>query len=157
MLPVKHIAPALFGIALALTTGPALAQTASHEGHAASELSLSLNAGQRWRGDKNMHQGMQALRDEFAARIDAIHENRLSADDYRVLAATVTEQTNFMIENCQLEPEADEQLHIVLSQVIEGGSNMEGGSDPRMGAVAVVQALNAYGEHFEHPGWQPLD
>ncbi len=156
MLPVKLMAPALFGIAIALATGPALAQTASHDGHAASEFSLSLNAGQKWQGDENMLKGMQALRDEFAARIDAIHEDRLSADDYRALAATVTEQTTFMIENCQLAPEADEQLHIVLAQVIEGASNMEGGNDPRMGAVMVVQALNAYGEHFEHPGWQPL-
>ncbi len=34
---------------------------------------------------------------------------------------------------------------------------MEAGSEPRAGAVLVVEALNAYGEHFEHPGWQPLD
>ena len=157
MLSARHIAPALFGIALALAAGPAAAQTASHHGHAASELALSLDAGRKWQGDENMRKGMQAIRDEFAARIDAIHEDRLTAGDYRALAAVVTEQADFMIENCQLAPEADEQLHIVLARTLEGASEMEGESGPRAGAVAVVQALNAYGEHFEHPGWQPLD
>ncbi len=66
-------------------------------------------------------------------------------------------QTDFMIENCELEPAVDEQFHSVLGQIIEGASEMEEGKQPRQGAVLVVQALNAYGEHFEHPGWKPFN
>ena len=154
-----RIAPALFGLGLALgyAAGPGLAETTSHEGHAASELALTLNAGQKWQGDDNMLKGMDAIRTDLAAHLDAIHEDRLPAEDYKTLAATVLEQTDFMIENCVLEPEVDEQLHSVLGQVIDGASDMEAGSEARAGAVLIVQALNAYGEHFEHPGWQPLD
>lgn len=157
MLTVKYIAPALFGIALSLTPVSGFAQSTSHDGHAASELALTLNAGAKWQGDDNMHKGMDAIRTAIAADLDAIHEDRLPAEDYKTLAAEVMAQTDFMIENCVLEPAVDEQLHSVLGQVIEGASDMEAGSEPRAGAVLVVEALNAYGEHFEHPGWQPLD
>ncbi len=37
-----------------------------------------------------------------------------------------------------------------------GISALEAG-EIETGAVSIVQALNAYGEHFEHPGWQALD
>ena len=30
----------------------------------------------------------------------------------------------------------------------------EGGQE--QGAAAIVQALNAYGDHFDHPEWKPL-
>ncbi len=157
MLTVKYIAPALFGIALSLTAAPGFAETSSHQEHTASELVLSLNAGEKWQGDDNMHKGMDAIRTAIATNFDAIHEDRLPAEDYKALAAAVMEQTDFMIENCVLEPEVDEQLHSVLGQVIDGASDMETGSEPREGAVMIVEALNAYGEHFEHPGWQTLD
>lgn len=157
MLSVRHIAPALFAASLALAGGPGVAETAAHHGHAAGELALSLNAGQKWQGDENMHKGMDAIRQAFAASLEAIHEDRLPGEKYRDLAATVMEQTDFMIENCELEPETDAQLHMVLGQVIDGAADMEEGEAPRAGAVKVVEALNAYGEHFEHPGWQPLN
>ncbi|WP_347309677.1 hypothetical protein [Defluviimonas sp. SAOS-178_SWC] len=157
MLSIRQIAPALVAASLALAGGPGLAETASHQGHAAGEIALSLNAGQKWQGDENMHKGMDAIRQAVAARLDAIHEDRLPEEEYRALAATVMGQTDFMIENCDLEPETDAQLHIVLGQIIEGVSDMEESDAPRGGAVKVVMALNAYGEHFVHPGWQSLN
>tara|TARA_R110002110_G_scaffold147570_3_gene338144 strand:- start:10678 stop:10896 length:219 start_codon:yes stop_codon:yes gene_type:complete len=47
------------------------------------------------------------------------------------LASKVLGQTDFMIENCKLEPKADAQLHIVLGQIIEGASECSGGSSQR--------------------------
>lgn len=145
------------GLALGLSSGAGLAATGTHEGHATGHLSLSLNAGEKWQGDDNMHKGMEGIRAAITARSGEIHENTLAADQYRSLAAEILTQTDFMIENCDLEPAADEQLHIVLGQVIEGASEMENGSEPRAGAIMVVQALDAYAKHFEHPGWRPLD
>ncbi len=157
MSTIKHIAPALFGIAFALSAGAGIAESTSHQGHAASELSLTLNGGAKWQGDDNMFKGMDALRTAMATKLEVIHEDQLPAEDYNSLAATVLAQTDFMIEHCDLEPEVDEQFHRVLGQVIEGAFEMEEGSEPRAGAVMIIQALNAYGEHFEHPGWKPLD
>ena len=56
-----------------------------------------------------------------------------------------------------LAPEVDEQFHLVLGQVLEGISELESSDAPRDGAVMIVEALNAYGEHFEHPGWQMIN
>jgi hypothetical protein len=157
MSTIKHIAPALFGIALSLTPVSGFAESTSHDAHGASELVLTLNAGAKWQGDDNMLKGMDAIRTAMATNLEAIHEDSLPAEDYKTLAAAVMVQTDFMIENCELEPAVDEQLHSVLGQVIAGASDMEAGSEPRAGAVMIVEALNAYGEHFEHPGWQPLN
>jgi hypothetical protein len=33
---------------------------------------------------------------------------------------------------------------------------MKAGSHREEGAVKVVEALNAYGKHFNHPGWKPI-
>lgn len=159
MFSTKGIARAFLavGLVLGIAAGPGFAENASHQGHEANHLVLSLNAGQKWRGDGNMFKGMEAIRAAIAAKVGDIHQNTLTDEGYKSLAVTVTRQTDFMIENCKLEPAVDEQFHIVLGQVIDGASEMEAGSAPRAGAVSIVQALNTYGDHFEHPGWQPLD
>ena len=157
MFTVKYIAPALFGIALSLTAVPGFAQSSSHQEHAASELALSLNAGEKWQGDDNMHKGMDAIRNALAGQLVEIHEDRLPTEGYEALAIEVINQTDFMIENCVLEPEVDAQFHVVLGQVIEGAYDMETGDQPHAGAVERVPAPHAYGGHCEHPGWQPLD
>lgn len=61
-----------------------------------------------------------------------------------------------MVENCVLEPEVDEQFHVVLGEVMTGVSALEEG-EVETGAMTIVQALNAYGEHFEHSGWQAFN
>ena len=55
-----------------------------------------------------------------------------------------------------LEPKVDEQFHVVLGEVMNGVSALEKG-EVETRAVTIVQALNAYGEHFEHPGWQAFN
>lgn len=72
------------------------------------------------------------------------------------MAANVQKQLDFMVENCVLEPAVDEQFHIVLEQVMEGVAALKNGK-AQPGAAAIVHALDAYGKHFEHPGWQTLD
>lgn len=149
--------PVGLALMLALSGTVAPAQTSSHEGHASAELSLTLNSGEKWQGDASMIKGMSGIRDAMARRMEAIHDNTLPADSYPTLAAEVQGQVDYMVENCRLSPEVDEQLHMVLGQVLEGVAAMEGGDDQRAGAVRIMQALNAYGEHFEHPGWQGLE
>lgn len=146
-------------LALALALGaPGIvgAETQTHEGHDASTLELVLNDGAKWQGDQNMITGMTAIRGAMAANLEAIHGGTLSADAAKGLAGDVQKQLDYMIENCVLEPAVDEQFHVVLAQVADGASALEAG-EVEPGAVRIVQALNAYGAHFEHPGWQPLD
>ena len=100
--------------------------------------------------------GMDAIRATMAANLDAIHGDTLSADDAKAIAESVQAQVDFMVETCVLAAEVDEQFHLVLGQVLEGVSDLEAGDATQAGAVKIVEALKAYGEHFEHPGWEPL-
>ncbi len=155
MQPLKPLAALAVALALA-APGIAAAQTASHDGHAASAIEIALNDGAKWHGDQNMITGMTAIRDTMTANLDAIHAGTLTADAAKGMAADVQKQLDFMVENCVLEPAVDEQFHIILGEVITGVSALEEG-EVEPGAVTIVQALNAYGEHFEHPGWQMID
>lgn len=144
-------------VVLALAApGIAAAQGTAHDNHGASTLEITLNDGAKWQGDQNMLTGMSAIHDTMAANLEAIHAGSLSEEAAGGMAAEVQKQVDFMVENCMLEPEVDEQFHIILGEVMTGISALEAG-EVEPGAVTIVQALNAYGEHFEHPGWQMID
>ena len=154
----KPLATLALSVALAVGTVPGLAAAQAHDhGNGAATIELTLNEGARWQGDENMHKGMDAIRATMAASLDAVHDDTLTADAAKEIAAEVQAQVDFMVETCVLAPEVDEQFHLVLGQVLEGISELESGDAPRDGAVKIVEALNAYGEHFEHPGWQMID
>lgn len=146
-------------LALALALGApgiAAAQTHAHDGSSEASIEIPLNNGAKWQGDQNMITGMTAIHGTMAANLDAIHAGTLPADAGKVVAADIQKQLDFMIENCVLEPEVDEQFHVVLGEVMNGVSVLEKG-EVETGAATIVQALNAYGEHFEHPGWQAFN
>lgn len=157
MRTVKSFTTVAVALALALgSAGIAAAQSHDHDSHGAGAIEITLNDGAKWQGDQNMITGMTAIRDTMAANLDAIHAGTLSADAARGMAANVQKQLDFMVENCVLEPAVDEQFHIVLEQVMEGVAALKNGK-AQPGAAAIVHALDAYGKHFEHPGWQTLD
>ncbi len=157
MKPLKSLTALALTFALALgAPGIAVAQNHAHGGNGEATLELVLNNGAKWQGDQTMIDGMSAIRAAMAKNLDAIHNGTLSADDAGTLAADVQKQVDFMVENCVLEPAVDEQLHAVLGQVLTGVGDLENG-EIEPGAVAIVAALNAYGAHFEHPGWQDLE
>lgn len=158
MLTRKNLVSSLLaiGLALGISAGAVAAESHSHDGHDASNMELTLNAGKKWQGDDNMRKAMGEIRTIMASHLGEIHEDRLPAQEYKVLATSVQGQIDFMIEKCDLPVEEDEQLHVVLNQIIEGIDEMEESSQPRNGAVKIVQAHNAYGNYFEHQGWQPL-
>lgn len=149
----------LTALALVFALGlgaPVMAQDAhDHGAHDAAVADLVLNEGAKWEGDQNMITGMEAIRATMAANLDAIHANTLAADAAQDVSTEVMTQVEFMIENCELEPAADEQFHLVLAQVMDGALTLDEG-EVEPGGLAIIEALDAYGEHFEHPDWEPL-
>ncbi len=145
------------GVALALALGaPGIATAQAAHEHDAAALEIVLNEGAKWQGDQNMIAGMSAIRDVMAVNLEAVHAGTLSAEAAGEMATEVQKQLDFMISNCVLEPAVDEQFHVVLGRVMDGVSALEDGQG-EAGAVTIVEAINAYGEHFEHPGWQALN
>lgn len=143
------------GLALGLAGGALAAGEHSHG--AANTVALKLDHGKKWAVDEPARHAMGEIRNAMAGALDAIHHDKYSAADYKALGGKVEEAVHYMVSNCKLPPEVDEQLHVVLEQVMEGADAMKGGKHAQDGAVKVVKALDAYGKHFEHAGWKPLE
>lgn len=145
-----------FGFALSLTGGRAAmaAGPHSHAGPAATELQL--DHGNRWPTDEVLRIGMTEVRGAMAAALPRIHAGQFPPAEYDALAERVQTQVEYVIENCKLPEAADQQLHLVLAQILEGVAALQGEATRAAGTTAIVQALDAYGSAFDHPGWAPL-
>ncbi len=151
----------VLALALAVLSGlaavPAVAADAGHA-HEAQPGKLKLDHGRKWATDEALRRGMTAIRAAMAARLDAIHRNTLAAADYRALGVTVEQEVARIVAECKLEPRADAMLHVVIADLMAGAEAMQGKAKttPAAGAHKVVQALDAYGSYFDHPGWAAL-
>jgi hypothetical protein len=138
---------------------PAAATAQVHQHEGATTQALELNAGKKWETDAPLRKGMSDIRNAIAGDKNAIHAGKLSDAQYDALAKKVDTQIAYIVQNCKLPPEADAQLHLVIAQIAEGSEAMKGrdkNATRRAGAEKVVAALNAYGRHFQHPGWPSL-
>lgn len=135
---------------------PAAGRSGSPHRHGAGAIELSLNQGSKWATDDPLRRGMSTIRSAMGGAADEIRNGTLPAARYGQLADTVEAQVTDMIENCRLPPDADAQLHVVLAHILDGAERMRKPEERREGAIEVVGAINAYGRHFEHPGWESL-
>ncbi len=92
------------------------------DGHS---VELQLNAGQKWQTDAPLRQAMRGIGEALNSSLDDIHNNKLDAAGYAALAGEVNQQVAYMVENCELEPEADAQLHIVIYRMMDSAQIME--------------------------------
>ncbi|CAA7611339.1 conserved exported hypothetical protein [Candidatus Terasakiella magnetica] len=131
------------------------AHAAGHDGH--GEAGLTLDHGKMWQTDAPLRAGMTEIRTAVATSLDPIHAGKFNPSDFDALAGRIEGQIDMITKSCHLPEQADAQLHIVLAQIIDGIGGMRGQSGARIdGAVAVIKALDAYGRHFTHKGWQPI-
>jgi len=147
---------ALVGTSFAATGNPTHAH--QHE-HGATITKLHLNAGKKWETDQALRQAMGNIRQTMATSLPAIHENRLSKKDYTALAQKIEAEVGNIVANCKLDPKADEQLHLIVADLVQGAEQMAGkakAGKSRDGAVRVVGALKKYGDYFEDPGFVPI-
>ncbi|MEO5338258.1 MAG: hypothetical protein H7841_15400 [Magnetospirillum sp. WYHS-4] len=133
----------------------ALAADGHDHGHSRHASGLTLNKGAKWRTDAPLRQGMQAIRDDVALLLPRLREGTLPKEDIGRLADKIDHHVQFMVANCKLPPEADGQLHIVIGHIAEGAEGMKKGKEGRKAVEAVIEALDAYARHFDHPGWKP--
>ena len=148
----------LAAAALTFGAGAYAAQGHAHE-HApgAQAPVLKLNVGKKWAGDEPLRQSMVRIRDAIEARLPAVHRGQLGAAQYAALGSEIDAQVANIVTHCKLEPAADEVLHVILAEMIEGNETLQGKNAKATrstGVVKVVHALEQYGKHFEHPGWK---
>lgn len=148
----------LAAMTLAFPLAAAAAQPGQHD-HGATHQKIELNAGKRWATDEPLRKGMSEMRGQVAAALPAAHAGKLTPAQYEALGKELNTQVGDIVRNCKLEPKADAQLHIVIGQLADGIETLEGkrqGKERASGVVKVAQALNTYGTHFDHAGWQAI-
>ncbi len=150
-----RFAAIVLGSGLALAAPAWATEDHSHSGHAGLS-ELTLNHGAKWETDAPLRKGMDGMRHDVGAALPQIHDGKLPAPGYSELAEKVHGHLEYMFSNCKLPEAADAQLHLVLAEVMGGVDAMKAGPDRTAGAVKIVQALDAYGRHFDHPGWTGL-
>ena len=158
MLKTRRVANVLVALGLAVNLPGAALAAAPHgsDGHAGPAMELRLDNGRKWATDEPLRTGMSRIRGALDNALPQIHASRFSAGEFSALADNVQEQVDYVVTNCSLPEDADLQLHIALTRVLDGVNAMRGPSGQELGAAAIVQALNAYGQSFDHPEWKPL-
>ena len=156
----RHRNAAAIAFVIAVSTAPLAigAATHDHSGHDGARPTLQLDHGRKWATDAPLRKGMGDIRQALEARHKAIHKGTLDAAGYRELGAVIESRVAGIVSDCKLPPEADANLHIVVAELVAAADALQGRSaeKPSKGAGRAVAAANAYGRHFDHPGWKPL-
>lgn len=144
------------GLATAASGGALAAAEGGHESHGNNIQEMTLNDGQKWQTDDALRTGMSGIRAVLAEALPRVHRGDFTAAEYTALAEEVEQNVDHIVTNCKLPEQADVQLHIALTEIFGGIDVMKEDTGQQQGVVAVIRALDAYGDHFDHPGWQPL-
>jgi hypothetical protein len=131
----------------------AAADDHAHHHDASSKVALQRPpGGGNWHTDAPLRQGMETIHTALAAALPIFEQGELSAPAATTLAGAVTGQVQFMLANCKLEPDADAQLHILIVQMMSAAEAMVADAASAEGVPKLHQALQLYGDYFDHPG-----
>jgi len=152
--------PLALMLAVALSSPlAALAAADAHDHGKSAPHKLELHAGKKWGTDDALRQGMSTIHASVSKILPSAHSGQATAADYEAFGKDVTAQITYIVENCKLDPQADEQLHIIVANImggVEAAEGKQGEKTRASGVVTVAQAANAYGKHFDHAGWRAI-
>jgi hypothetical protein len=149
----KHL---LMAAILLIGTLSIVVTAQEHQHHEMSEQTLQLNHGVKWSIDASLHTGMVNIRQQLMLNLDDIHYNKLSKKQFLALASKFDKQLQYLFENCQLPPEADAQLHVLLAKIMHGNELIKNSENKKQGAVMIMQALQSYPVYFHDMNWQKV-
>lgn len=132
------------------------ADTHQHDTHTAV---LKLNQGAKWQTDEALRTGMESIRNALAQALPDVHSGKFDTTRYQTLAQSIEAQVGYVVQNCKLQPEADDVLHAIIGEIGQGVDVIAGhkpGTEREQGVVLVARTLDDYAAHFEHPGWKGL-
>jgi hypothetical protein len=156
---MKALALALLIAATAVAAHPLSVRAADphQHGHDTPAAKLQLDHGKKWRTDEPLRRGMDSIRKAVHGAPAPLHKGTASAADYAPLGNRVEAEVGRIVKECKLPPAADAQLHIVVADLLAGADAMKSAKDAKAGRAGLVKvdgALEAYGKHFDHPGWK---
>lgn len=156
MIPTKSFALTALALCLALGQPALAAGPHAHEGPTATARP-QLDHGKKWPTDDVLRRGMDDISLAMRQSLSPIHSNVFTPAQYEALATQIQARVDDVVGNCKLPERADQQLHLVLEQIIDGAAHMKTGASRDQGAMKILRALAEYGRYFDHAGWQPLE
>jgi hypothetical protein len=142
------------GLLVAAGGAQAAGEQTHHDHGAAPQAALKLDNGKKWATDEPLRRGMVNIREQ----LEHLHHGKPDPAAYDRLAKAVNGEVAYIFQNCRLPKQADDVLHVVLADVMQGAAALEGKQKDmsrEQGANRIVHALDNYGRYFDHPGWQP--
>ena len=133
--------------------------TAHKHDHAAAPHAATAKPEVKWASDPWLHKAMADIRNAMAGALPAIHQGKLAAAKYGALSQRVKDQVDVMTKNCNLAPDADERLHLIIGDLLEGAEAMAGGAGKATrqdGAVRIAAAVDQYLAYFDDRELKPL-
>lgn len=154
---MKIFAKLMITVLLGVFMSLVIAAEEHRHDHGNSTEKLSLNQGEKWQIDNSLYLGMSNINQAVQAKLNDIHYDKFSSEQYLQLATQVDQQIAYLFEHCKLPPEADTQLHLLLAKIMRGSSMMKENKTPKQGAIFVIQALRDYPTYFNDKDWRGLD
>ena len=117
---MKFIHLFLLAIFLIFSSSVRASEHTEHQHAAANHSKLTLNNGNKWNTDETLRDAMKNIHASVANALSAIHTGRLSPAQYHALGEDIAGQLSLIVKNCKLDPEADQQLHLIIGGIAEG-------------------------------------
>lgn len=148
----------IFTIALSLLLQAAVAEDKAHSHHKSEKSELKLNVGKKWETDSPLRTGMENIKSNLESKLTDIHHNKFTKDQFAELSTKISSDLESIFKNCKLTPAADEQLHLILVEIMDGADKMKKvkPDDRKTGAIKVFKALDQYPKYFAHPNWKAI-
>lgn len=149
-----NTSPAVAAANVTSAPAPAHEQAASHAGH--DQAAPILAEGQRWETDAPLRAAMTRIHDAVALNLPAYHEGRLQVEDAEALAIGIENDIKYMFANCELDPEPDAALHVLIGRMMSAIEALRTNPASTEGMPQLVAVVNDYQTTFDHEGFQPL-
>ena len=157
---MRKIQLLLLAISLIIPAFAFADQHTEHKHETAVHATLQLNDGKKWNTDDALRHAMGNIHASVTSALPAIHAGKLGTKQYDTLGKDITAQLAFIVQNCKLDPQADEQLHLIIEGIVSGinmATAKQSTHKRARGIHKIAESLNTYGKYFDHPNWQTLE
>ena len=129
-------------------------QISEHDKHSSNEhkedsekkIVLKLNGDEKWEANQATGIGMTKIKDILSA----INTDGMTVEQYRELGEKLSEQTDYIINKCDMSGPAHDNLHIVLTEILTKISELKEVNSPDEGETYVNNLSKDIKTYFEY-------
>lgn len=127
--------------------------TEHHHHQQVAAPALKLNAGKPWQTDAPLRDAMMNIR-QATQGAEALQKAKgWDATQANALAKTIRDNIAFMVANCQLPPDADATLHVLIGRLATAADQLEQSEHRAAALIRIHDTLQLYPHYFYHTGW----